>query len=226
MEARRWARGLPTDVLESASEAGVLPEPVLQELLALGIQRAPFPRAAGGSGLGQIGYAAALADLAAVDGSLAATVMATVSCATVLHLFGSPYQRRRWMAPLLGGQGVGAIALTEPGAGSDLAAIAARTEPATRGGRRLYGQKTFITNARNPFLTVIVTVARAPDGGPSCYLLPADAPGLRRSGPIHTVGWGAAGLGALDFEGCPLRHTQLVGAEGRGLANTLRALTY
>lgn len=226
LEVRRWARGLPAELLDHAAATGVLPESVAHSLLALGVQQAPFPRGSGGLGLGQVGYAAALMELAAVDGSLAGTIMASVSCATVLHLFGSPHQRGRWLRPLIAGQGLGAIALTETGAGSDLAAIAARTEPTARGGRRLYGGKAFITNACSPLLTVIVTAARAPDGGLACYIVPADAPGLRRSGPLPMVGWGAAGVGALDFEGCPLRRTQVVGQEGRGLANALRALTY
>ncbi len=223
---RSWARAIPAETLTEAAERGVLTEATLRELFALGVHRAAFPKRLGGLGLGHIGLAAGLAELAAVDGSLAATVMATVSCATVLHLFGTPRQQRRWLAPLIAGEGGGAVALTEPGAGSDLAAMAARTEATARGGRRLFGEKAFITNACNPLLTVIVTVARAPDGGPACYVLGADAPGLRRTGPLAMVGWTAAGIGELSFDGCPLRAAQILGTEGRGLANTLRALNH
>jgi alkylation response protein AidB-like acyl-CoA dehydrogenase len=222
---RRWADAVPDEVLAEGCTRGTLAERPLQDLLALRVQAASFPRRAGGLGLGQLGLAAALAELAAVDGSLAAVVMATVSCATLLYLYGTRAQRRRWLRPLLRGEGTGAIALTEPGGGSDLASTTARAEHRGRSWR-LYGHKVFITNASSPLLRVVVTLARAEPEGLCCFVLPATAPGLVASPPLRPLGWTAAAVGELRLDGCRLGPGALVGTPGKGLGQVLKTLTY
>jgi len=219
----RWARALPPELFTTAAEQGVFPAEAVLALLHLGVQRAALPVRSGGLGLGAVGGGAALSRLAAVECSLAAVVMASASCAALLHLGGTPSQKRRWLRPLLRGEGLGAIALTEPDGGSDLAAVRTRAEAAPDGWH-LFGHKTFITNAAGPLLHVVVTLARVDGAGPCCFAVPAGTPGLRLGPPLRPIGWTAAGVGDVTFDGCLVRNAML-GAPGKGLSLVLRALT-
>ena len=95
----------------------------VRRLLALGVQRIPFGPELGGEGLGMRGLVAVLEDLAAWDGSLAAIAMGMYSANAFLASYGTAEQQRATLAPLLAGEGLAAVAVTEPDAGTDVAAI-------------------------------------------------------------------------------------------------------
>src|SRR6185312_5806529 len=142
---------------------------------------------------------------------------------TPILLGGSPAQRARWLGPIAEGKVMTAFAMTEPGAGSDVAGIAttARREGA---GYVLNGAKTLISNAGIADLyTVFASTDRAKGSkGISCFLVPADAPGLRFAGP--QVLSAPHPLGEIAFEGCRVPAESLLGAEGRGYGIGLAAL--
>ncbi len=220
---RRFGAALAPDVRTEAARNGLIPQPVLADLLALGVQRAPFPARCGGSGLGQYGYVAALGELGKTDASLGAVVMATVSACTLLHQFGTSDQRRRWMRPILAGAGLAAIAVSERGAGSDPSRTTLRAETDGAGTFRLHGHKAFITNAAHPDLATVVTLGREAEAGLSCFVLRGQAPGLTASGPLRLIGWRAAAVGDLVFDGC---RAERIGVPGKGLSQMLAVLTY
>ena len=206
----------------AAAEGRLLPTELIHELLTLGVQRAAFPCEAGGLGLGQSGYLAALEELGRAEGSLGAVLMATGSALTAVHQFGTPDQRRRWMLPVLGTEGLGAIALSEARTGSDPRRTRTVAELDGEGAWRLWGEKSFITNAGHPDLALVVTLARAPDGELSSFLVDPRTPAAIASPCRPLTGWRAAGVAHLVFRGC---RAALLGVPGRGLAQMLSVLT-
>ena len=155
---------------------------------------------------------------------LADAVFALQGLATVpLLLAGNEAMRSRWLDDAVHGRAMGAFAMTEPEAGSDVAAIATR---ATREGSAyvLEGSKTFISNAGiADFYTVFATTDPSLGGkGISCFVVPAETPGLRFA--RAQVLAAPHPLGEIAFEGCRVPEANRLGPEGRGFALGLRTL--
>jgi acyl-CoA dehydrogenase len=142
---------------------------------------------------------------------------------TPILLSGSPAQKQRWLGPIAAGQVMTAFAMTEPEAGSDVANIGT-TARRDGSGYLLNGSKTLISNAGIADLyTVFASTDRARGHkGISCFLVPADAPGLRFVGP--QVLSAPHPLGELAFENCRVPAEALLGEEGRGFGIGLAAL--
>jgi acyl-CoA dehydrogenase len=142
---------------------------------------------------------------------------------TPILLAGSPAQQERWLGPIAQGRVMTAFAMTETEAGSDVSAIA------TTAGRQgteyvLDGSKTLISNAGIADLYVVFASTDRAMGakGISCFLVPADAPGLRFTGP--QVLSAPHPLGEIAFEDCRIPAEALLGSEGRGYGLGLAAL--
>lgn len=133
-----------------------------------------------------------------------------------VRLAGTEAQRARWLPEVRAYRAVAAFALSEPGAGSDAAALALAARPAPGGdGWRLTGEKCWISNAPEAdFYTVFARTGEG-DGarGVTAFLVPADRPGLTGEAldmlSPHPVG-------ALDFDGVPVRADDVLGEPGRG----------
>ncbi|OKK22695.1 acyl-CoA dehydrogenase [Streptomyces sp. CB00455] len=128
---------------------------------------------------------------------------------------GSGEQRERWLAGVRAGRVVAAFALSEPGAGSDAAALALAAVPAPGGGWRLSGEKCWISNA--PEADFYTVFARTGEGagakGVSAFLVPADRPGLSGE-PLDMLS--PHPIGSLAFDGVRVGTEDLLGEAGRG----------
>ena len=142
---------------------------------------------------------------------------------TPILLGGSQAQKDRWLGPIAEGRVMTAFAMTEPGAGSDVGAIATT---ARREGSAyvLHGAKTLISNAGIADVYVVFASTDRAKGakGISALLVPADSPGLRFAGA--QVMSAAHPLGELSFDECRIPADALLGSEGRGYALGLAAL--
>jgi acyl-CoA dehydrogenase len=142
---------------------------------------------------------------------------------TPILLGGTQSQKDRWISPIAQGKVMTAFAMTEPEAGSDVAGI---TTTARREGSAyvLHGSKTLISNAGIADLYVVFASTDRAKGakGISCFLVPADAPGLRFVGP--QVLSAPHPLGEIAFEDCRVLADGLLGAEGRGYGLGLATL--
>jgi acyl-CoA dehydrogenase len=142
---------------------------------------------------------------------------------TPILLSGSPAQKDRWLGPIAQGAVMTAFAMTEPEAGSDVAAVAtiARRDGS---GYVLDGSKTLISNAGIADLYIVFASTDRAKGakGISCFLVPGDAAGLRFMGP--QVLSAPHPLGEIAFENCRVPADALLGAEGRGYGVGLAAL--
>ncbi|MGV4981481.1 acyl-CoA dehydrogenase family protein [Streptomyces sp. NRAIS4] len=140
-----------------------------------------------------------------------------------VHAHGSPAQRERWLPRVADGSAVAAFALSEPGAGSDAAALSLAAEPDGSGGWRLTGAKCWISNAPEAdFYTVFArTTPGAGARGVTAFLVPADRPGLTGSAlemlSPHPIG-------ALDFDAVPVTAADVLGEPDRGFAVAMGTL--
>jgi acyl-CoA dehydrogenase len=140
-----------------------------------------------------------------------------------ISLDGSEAQRARWLPRVARGEAIAAFALSEPDAGSDVAAMKLRAH-ATATGYRLEGTKTWISNGG--IADFYCVFARTSDEGGSrgisCFLVPADAPGLRIAERLHVMA--PHPLARLDFGGCELPFDAMIGAPGNGFKLAMRTL--
>lgn len=140
----------------------------------------------------------------------------------ILH-YGREEQKARWLPRLASGELVGAIAMTEPGTGSDLQAI--RTRAVREGDRYILdGQKTFITNGHNAGLVLVVARTGPGEGsrGLSLIGVEEDTPGFGRGRNLKKIGWHAQDTAELFFDAAEVPAQNLLGREGEGFAQ-LRA---
>jgi alkylation response protein AidB-like acyl-CoA dehydrogenase len=177
------------------------------ELAPTGYLASTLPKEAGGHGLSAIAFAALAEGLAP-----RLTLLGNHSVQRYLHQFGNAQQQARFMPALLEGEGIGAIAMTEANAGSDLAHMATT---ARRVGNAyvLDGEKTWVTHGLAA--TLVVVLART-EAGLTRFIVPGDAPGLRRE-PLEPVGLRHLGFARLTFRGCEVPLELRLGAEGEGL---------
>ncbi|WP_078945953.1 acyl-CoA dehydrogenase family protein [Streptomyces exfoliatus] len=185
--------------------------------------------------LGELGLLARLFDAGALDLCLMRESLAQVctEAETALALqglgthpvaaFGSPAQRARWLPEATAGRAVAAFALSEPGAGSDAAALALDAVPDGRGGWRLHGEKQWISNAPEAdFATVFARTTRGAGArGVTAFLVPAGRPGLGGE-PLDMLAPHA--LGTLTFDGVPVGPEDLLGEPDRGFRVAMHTL--
>ncbi len=194
----------------------------------LGLLGMNTPEEYGGSGVDPISAAIAIEELGWGCGSTALAIAAHngLGCAP-LALFGSPEQKSRFLPPIASGKGgLAALALTEPGAGSDLkggVSLRARREADEW---VLDGSKMWCTNAS--IADFIVTLARTnPQGGAqslSLIVVPTQTPGLYIAPPEKKMGLKGSPTSAVTYEGVRVPAGYLLGNEGAGLKQTLVVL--
>lgn len=207
-------------------EAGRLPPEAWREAGAQGLLCAAMPEAYGGGG-GDFAHdavilmEAARANLSGFGGGLHSGIVAPY----ILH-YGSEQQKQRWLPKMATGDFITAIAMTEPGTGSDLQSI--RTT-ARRDGDvyALNGQKTFITNGGNANL-IIVACRTGGEGSKGMSLLVVetdDAPGFRRGRLLDKIGMKAQDTAELFFDDVRVPADNLLGpAEGQGFIQLMQQL--
>lgn len=130
--------------------------------------------------------------------------------------FGNEEQNERWLAPMLAGEKVGALAMTEPGTGSDLAAITTNAR-ADGDDFIVNGAKTFISNGLIADFVILV-VRTDPDAGRegiSLLVVDTDTPGFERNGPLNKVGLDAQDTAELFFTDVRVPRANVLGGEGK-----------
>ncbi|MGI0053866.1 MAG: acyl-CoA dehydrogenase family protein, partial [Thermoplasmata archaeon] len=172
-----------------------------------------------GLGLGYLAQAVLLEEIARVSPALALSVGAHSNlCADNLARNGTDSQKSRYLPGLARGEAIGALALTEPGAGSDAMGLSTRAE---RHGDRyvLNGSKQFITNG--PVADLLIVYAKtAPERGAhgiSAFLLEGETAGFTVSRKLDKMGMRGSPTGELAFRDCELAADQRLGAENEGV---------
>lgn len=185
-----------------------------------------FPQEYGGAGLDYVSYALVVEELARADASVGITMWAHNSlCANHIYLFGGEAQKRRYLVPLARGEALGAWALTEPGSGSDAAAMKSR---AVRNGDHfvLTGTKAFTTNGGVGRYVVVIAVtdpAKA-NKGMSALILEKGMPGFSVGQRYRKLGLHASDTVELVMDGARVPQENLLGELDAGFPNALEVL--
>jgi alkylation response protein AidB-like acyl-CoA dehydrogenase len=204
----------------------IAPE-VIRELAREGYLALGLPPRFGGRPASTRVLSAVLEELSAASAAVAVTVAVHLSvCAMPIAKWGTPAQQERWLPSLARGDRVGAFALTEPGAGSDTAALRTRYERSTDG-FLLSGSKTFISNAASAGL-LLVFATRDPalrSKGITSFIVPGASPGLSVGERFEKLGLRGSETVELRLEGVRVPTDGMLGHEGEGLHVALEALT-
>jgi len=192
------------------------PQEIFQKVGALRFSGLRYPEPEG-SGADLLSYLLAVEEIACASLAVAAAcTMQSLMGTYFVHRCAPPEHRARLLGPMLRGDIVGTICMTEPDAGSDLFGLKTRAEERD-GGWRLSGQKTWITSA--PVADVFTVFARTGDKELSVFLVEKGAPGLVVGRAIDKMGVKASLTSEVSFDDCPA--TCMLGERGKG-AGSLR----
>ena len=225
--AREFAEAEIAPVIARYDEAEEFPVEIVRKLGQLGFMGALFPPEYGGAGLDYVSYALVVEELSRVDGSVGITMWAHNSlCSNHIYLFGTEAQRQHHLPPLARGEVLGAWGLTEPGSGSDAAAMkSVAVEEADA--YVLSGSKAFITNGSVAGTAVVMarTDPAAPAGhGISAFVLERGMPGFRAGQRYRKLGLHASDTAELILEGVRVPKANLLGERDRGFQDVKRVL--
>jgi alkylation response protein AidB-like acyl-CoA dehydrogenase len=199
-------------------KAGEFPRQVFRDLADMGVLGLRFSPDIGGMGLDWWMTVAFIEGLAYCrNAGLIMSVLVDTDMATpIIHEIGTEEQKQEFLAPVVRGEKVAALGVTEPGAGSDVAAI--RTTARKDGSDYVInGAKTYITNgAFADFITLAVRTGEAGHGGISLVLFPTDTKGFTVGRKLDKLGTRAVDSCELSFEECRIPQRNLLGQENAG----------
>jgi citronellyl-CoA dehydrogenase len=199
-------------------KAGEFPRQVFKDLADLGVLGIRFSPDYGGLGLDWWYTVAFIEGLAhCKNAGLIMSILVDTDMATpIISEIGTDEQKKEFLVPLIRGEKVAALGVTEPGCGSDVAAL--RTTARKDGGDYVInGQKTYITNgAFADFITLAVRTGEDGHGGVSLVLFPTDTKGFTVGRKLDKLGTRAVDSCELHFEDCRIPQRNLLGQENAG----------
>jgi acyl-CoA dehydrogenase len=197
-------------------EAQEFPRELYRKAADIGLLRLGFPEEYGGIACDRFMRLVASQELARCGaGGICASLMSHTIGAPPIARRGSEEMKRRVLPQILSGEKISALAITEPGGGSDVARL--QTSARRDGNHYLVnGQKTFITSGmRADYYTVAVRTGGPGANGVSLLLIERDTPGFSRT-PLKKMGWWASDTATLYFEDCRVPAENIIGDPGAG----------
>ncbi len=227
---RDFARQAVVPAAEELDREHRFPYEIVRQMGELGLFGLPFGEEHGGAGSDFLSYCLAIEELSRGDAGVGITLEAAVSLgAAPIHDFGTAEQKARLLPDLLAGKRLWAFGLTEPGAGSDAAAISTRAQ--LEGGEWVVsGSKQFITNSGTDIsagVTITALTGRTAGGRPeiSALLVASGTPGYVVQPAYRKLGWHSSDTHPLAFDCCRVPEASLLGRRGGGYAQFLHTLT-
>ena len=217
---RRWVSTEVVPFQDEWEERREFPRELFERAGELGFLGLKYPERLGGQGGDQIHDAVWAEEIAAagICGGVGAGLGAHTGIATPpVWSFGTEEQHERFLRPAIAGERIAALGITEPGAGSDVAAIRTRARRMD-GGWVVNGSKTFITNGvRADFLVCAVrTTEEGGHGGISFLILEREMEGYEVSRKLEKLGWHSSDTAELSFTDVFVPEENLLGAENQG----------
>lgn len=210
--------------MDEWERAGEVPRALHEKAGALGLLGAGYPEAAGGSGGDFFHQMVVVEELIQGGGSSGLCAALLTHAIAVPHIIvaGQGWQIDRWVRPTLAGTMIGALGITEPDAGSDVASLTTRAVP--DGDHFIVrGSKIFITSgARADFVTTAVRTGEPGHRGISLLVIERGMRGFSVSRRLEKMGWSCSDTAELVFEDVRVPRSHLVGAEGTGFAQIMR----
>ena len=203
---------------------GTIPRALWSEVASLGLAGIYVSEEYGGSGLSRLDATLVFEALAMACPSVGSFLSIHNMCGGMIDTFGSDEVRAHWLPQLCRMDKVFSYCLTEPGSGSDAAALRTRAER-TNEGYRLNGTKAFISGGG--YSDVYLSMVRTGDDGPhgiSAMLVETGSPGLSFGAFEDKMGWRSQPTAQVQFDDCMVPAENLVGEEGRGFSYAMKGL--
>ena len=228
----RFARRYIEPIAQEIDRSNEFPRalwPLLGELGLLGIT---VSEQDGGAGLGYLAHCVAMEEISRYSASVGLSYGAHSNlCVNQIARHGTPAQRAHYLPKLISGEHVGALAMSESGAGSDVVGMTTRADRVSHDGRdgyALHGSKMWITNG--PDADVVVVYAKTdPQAGPrgmSAFIVETTSPGFRAAPKLDKLGMRGSSTSELVFDGCYVPAEQLLGHLGQGVNVLMSGLDF
>lgn len=217
-QVRRWSLAEIAPHSAAWEEDESFPLELYAKAGAAGMTGVGYPESMGGSG-GDLSHIVVASDEMLRSGKSVGTTVGLGSHGIALPpivKLGTREQQERFVRPVLEGKKIAALAITEPGGGSDVAGLTTR---AIKDGDHyvVTGAKTFITSGtRADFITTAVRTGGPSHGGISMLVIEKDTPGFHVSKKLKKTGWWASDTAELTFDGCRVPAANLIGEENAG----------
>jgi acyl-CoA dehydrogenase len=201
-----------------SDKEGKFPKELLEKARSAGLTNVTLPEKYGGAGLGYLDSIIVAEKLGWACVGLGGTLFLNNMIVDTLEIAGNESQKKEYFSKLGEGQ-IGSYAMTEPGAGTDVAGIQ-MTATKTASGYTLQGTKTWISNAplASFFLVFAKTDPKGARKGISCFLVDKESKGLRVGTPLPKLGQKAFMAAEVFFDGVAVKSSQLLGKDGDGFA--------
>ncbi|MBQ0710879.1 MULTISPECIES: isovaleryl-CoA dehydrogenase [unclassified Ochrobactrum] len=225
---RRFAESRIAPLAAETDRNNAFPMHLWRELGELGVLGITAPEDYGGAGMGYLAHCIAMEEISRASASIGLSYGAHSNlCVNQITRNGSPAQREKYLPKLISGEHVGALAMSEPGAGSDV--VSMKLHAQKQGDRYiLNGNKMWITNG--PDADVLVVYAKTdPSAGPrgiSAFLIEKGFKGFSTAQKLDKLGMRGSNTCELVFEDCEVPAENLMGTEGKGVNVLMSGLDY
>ena len=223
-----WAQKRVKPIAAQVDRDNVFPAELWREMGDLGLLGITVPEEYGGAGMGYLAHVIATEEIARASASISLSYGAHSNlCVNQMKLNGSPEQKAKYLPGLVSGAHVGALAMSEPGAGSDVVSMKLRAEK-RNGYYVLNGSKYWITNGPDAD-TLIVYAKTDPEAGAkgiTAFIVERGFKGFSTSPHFDKLGMRGSNTGELIFEDCEVPFENVLGAEGKGVRVLMSGLDY
>jgi len=210
----------------SIDASNKFPRDLWPELGALGLLGITVEEEYGGAGLGYLAHVVAMEEISRASAAVGLSYGAHSNlCVNQIRRWGTAAQKQRYLPPLLSGEYLGALAMSEAGAGSDVMAM--RTTAHRDGDHYvLNGSKMWITNAPEADILVIYALTAADGRSLSAFIVERGTPGLSTSPKFDKLGMRGSDTSEVLLQDCRIPATNLLAAEGKGAGILMSGLDY
>ena len=224
----RWSQERLRPMAAEVDRTNEFPRTLWQEMGDLGLLGITVPEDEGGAGMGYLAHAVTVEEIARASASVALSYGAHSNlCVNQIRLNGTPDQKARYLPGLISGAHVGALAMSEVGAGSDVVSMKLRAEK-RNGHYRLNGTKYWITNGPDAD-TLVVYAKTDPEAGArgiTAFLIEKTMVGFSTGPHLDKLGMRGSNTAELIFEDVEVPFENVLGAEGQGIAVLMSGLDY
>ena len=224
----RFANDVIAPIAAEIDKSNEFPESLWQQMGELGLHGITVPESHGGAGMGYLAHCVAIEEISRASASVGLSYGAHSNlCINQINRNGTEAQKARYLPDLISGKAVGALAMSEPGSGSDVVSMQLRAEK-SGDGYVLNGNKMWITNGPNAE-TLVVYAKTDPDAGPrgiTAFIIERGMAGFSTAQKLDKLGMRGSNTCELIFSDCVVPEANILGAVGKGVHVLMSGLDY